>query len=156
VHHPSKNFVLTSGRLAASPNYILQDTGESGIVVTFWFTAFSSIRDKDGTLINVPHMLTMHENNTLGENIQKVIVAIDVYNPKELEYRIAFESIYKVKTYDTSFKNFGVAAISHLNYRHHTINLPFPEDLTHCTFSGKVILDGVTLFRLGSFDYKRG
>lgn len=150
---PKYDILLSSGRPVASPNYVLKDTSDLGMVVTFWFTSFTTIKDKDGTIIYIPHMMEMRKDNILDKNAKTVILTIEVYNPRNLEYKIAFNSKCKMKMQEVEKR--GVAAISDLKYRHHSINLPISKDLINCIFMTEVLLEGKTRFMLGPIKYKR-
>ena len=152
---PRYDIRLLSGAPIANPNYVLQDTSDLDMVITFWFTAFTTVEDKDGTIIYVPHTMAMNQDNILDEKFKKVIITVEVYNPKNITYSLAFDSKYHVKSRNEILKNHGVAAISHLKYRHYSLDLPLSKGLLDCTFLGKIVAEGETLFRLGPFDYRR-
>lgn len=150
---PKYDLLLASGRPVASPNYVLKDTSNLGMVVTFWLTSYTTLEDRDGTIIYVPKMMKMRKENILDKNAEKVILTVEVYNPRNLEYKIAFSSKIKVK--DQEVQKRGVAAISHLKYRCHTITLPLSKNLLRCKFFAEVTLEGNPRFMLGPFEYKK-
>ena len=150
---PNHDILLSSGRPLASPNYVLKDTSDLGMIVTFWFTSFTTIKDKDGTIIYIPHMMEMRKDNILDKNAEKLILTVEVYNPRNLEYKIAFNSKYKMTMEEVEKR--GVAAISDLKYRQHIINLPLSKDLINCMFMTELLLEGKTRFMMGPIKYKR-
>ncbi len=153
---PQFDFRLESGRPWANPNYVLKDIGDSGLVVTFWFAEIATLIDKDGTPVPVSHTLTMDEVNILNKDSVRVVAIIEVFNPKEVEYRILFNHDTRVKNSFLTHNQSGVFAVSDFNYRYHTLDLPLSKDLILASFSGSINIGDDLLFTLGPLVYKKG
>ncbi len=150
------NILLESGRPLANPNYVLHDIGDTELKITFWFTTFTTITDKDRTVINIPKTLDMQMDHIL-RGVKKVTVSVEVYNPKNVIYRITCDvkSISLKDNKRVPGQISSLAAISDLTYRRHTIDLPYDENLLSATFSGIVYSDDSAIFMIGPFHYER-
>lgn len=152
---PVYNIRLNSGRPIANPNYVLKDvSGETNMMVTFWFTGFSTVIDKDGTSIFIPHTLSMDKLQVINKDIVKVMVTMEIYNPNLVEYSINYSIKSKMKSHKEDFINNGLA-ISDLIYRHYTIDLPIKQDNENIMFYGSVQSGGIEVFIIGPFQYER-
>ena len=155
---PVYNIRLESGRPLANPNYVLKDTtGETELMVTFWFTGFSTVIDKDGTSVYIPHTLTMDDLQELDESIVKVMVSIDMYNPNLLEYHVNYKIKSKTTGDDKHYSGYSSSklAVSDLIFRHYSIELPL-ESVHEVLFSGDIEVAGASVFMLGPFQYRKG
>ena len=145
------NIRLESGRPLANPNYVLKDIGDTDLMITFWFTEFSSVTDKDGTKVFIPNTIDMDEVHILGKDPQKLTVTVEIYNPKFIEYNVS----YDIKSED--FQVYDIAGVSNLIYRNYTINLPINTKTDQsCLFQGVVNADGLPVFMMGPFRYRKG
>lgn len=150
---PKPVILLESGRPLANPNYVLRDTGGTEMLVTFWFTAFTTVIDRDGATIHIPHTLTMEEVNMIENEIVKLTVTVEVFNPHEIEYRLGFD----IKSQPNNGRMMGVAAVSEMMYRLHTLNMPIDGNIKSAVFLGNVAnKDGDSMFTLGPFQYQKG
>jgi hypothetical protein len=140
----------------ANPNYVLQDINGTDVLVTFWFTAFTTVKDIDGTIIYIPHTLTMDEEQFLKKDVKKLTMTVEVYNPRQVEYSISYDEISKINGRKSTYRGFGIVAISDLTYRLHTLDLSFSENLTSSTFSVKIYSRDIPLFMLGPLQYRKG
>lgn len=149
---PVYNIRLNSGKQMANPNYFLRDiTGETNMMITFWFTGFSTVIDKDGTEVFIPHTLSMDDVQVLDKNIVKVTVTIDIYNPNLFEYSIN----YNIKSQKNKDGVSHGLAVSDLIYRHYTIDLPIKRKFKNTMFYGSVLSGDVEIFTIGPFQYER-
>lgn len=150
---PTYNLRLESGRPLANPNYVLKDTGDTDMMVTFWFTEFSSVTDLDGSKVFIPHTLEMNDVHSLGKDPQKLTVTVEVWNPKFIKYDIT----YNVKSEDLNFQMHQLTGVSDLIYRNFTITLPINNKTDQsCLFQGMVNVEGLPLFMMGPFRYRKG
>jgi len=148
---PRFDIRLESGRPLANPNYVLKDTGDTAMMITFWFTEYSSVTDLDGKKVFIPQTLEMNEVHTLGKNPQKLSVTLEVWNPKLIKYDVS----YDIKSED--YQSHDLAGISDLIYRSYIFDLPINKETNQsCLFQGVVNVDGIPVFMMGPFRYRKG
>jgi len=150
-------YVLNSGRPAANPNYILKDLGDSGLMVSFYFTSFTAIVDKDDSTVLIPQNHEMLTKLTFDDTMVLINVHVEIFNPNHVQY--IFKSETKIKKDEnnlifTDYKQ-NIIGISNLQFRSYTITLPAGETIISGLFKGKILVDGQSIFFMGPFTYER-
>ncbi len=150
-------FILPTGQPVTDPTYILTDTGNSNLQLTFNATVYTTVIDKDDSTVYLPQTVNMEEVYTLNNNIQRMTITAEVFNPNNIEYK--FDCNITTKAYihgiSTTIYTPIKTAKSDLQYRRYTINIPFDKSLIAGEFKGELKINELTVFMVGPFNYKK-
>lgn len=144
-----------TGRPVASPSYTLKDMQGNNLTATFYYTAYTAIKDIDGTGFLIPNFLNLYEKHKLNpKKIIKVTITIEVWNPNKITYSLWERTTINQKEGGDMIRG-GRIAMSKLKYRLFNYNLPFLKDFKEVKH-GLVMVDskGCTVFHFGDFKYE--
>jgi len=150
-------YILNSGRPIANPNYVLNDTGTSGLRLTFWFTSFKAVVDKDKTAVLIPSNEKMLTKLTFDDTMVLMNVNVEIYNPKQVQYTFKYETKIKKEVKTIIFTDYKqtVGGISNLQFRSYSVDLPVDKSILSGQFKGEILVNGEPMFLIGPFNYER-
>jgi len=146
-------YVDPTGRQLPVPHYILQDmSGE--IMFTFYYTAFKSKKDLDGTILRIPTYLSLSSLHKIKlSEYELITLTIEVMNPQRMEYRLWGQYISISKTENKIIVS-NMLGKSNTSYRYYTFRLPFSDSIKEVIYGVSVYnKDGNHMMNIGDFHY---
>lgn len=146
-------FVDPLGRQMPSPHYVLQVVGLP-LYVSFYYTAFETIEDLDGSTIAKPIFLDFLTHHDLyAQKHKSVTLTIEVKNPKHIEYSLYEHLQMEVGKARTEVQKGGEIYRSNLEYRQFVIQLPYGKDVRSVDHSIMFQIDKSDVLQIGSLRY---
>jgi len=146
-------FVDQAGRAMPEPHYALKVVGQP-MYVTFYYTAFETITDLDGSEIAKPAFFPfMKTHDIFAEKYQSLTLTIEVNNPTSIEYSLYERKDMKVGKAKTEMQTGGEIKRSNLEYRQFVIQLPYGEEVRFVDHLIILQIDEKDVMQIGSFRY---
>ena len=146
-------FVDQTGRVLPEPHYGLRVVGEP-MYVTFYYTAFETINDLDGSKIAKPKFFGFMETHDIfAEKYQSITLTIEVNNPTQIEYSLYERRMMEIGSPRVQAQTGGEIKRSNLEYRQFVIPLPYGEDIRSVDHLIILRIDDQDVMQIGSFRY---
>lgn len=145
-----------TGRKLADPCYTLMDMQGTGIEANFYYAAYKPIKDIDDTTHYTPTFLKLtDENDPINiEEYDKVILTLEVWNPKQIVYEIK-ETVKIKRSVNPRLEQWGwPLAKSKLKYRYYNLQLPLGPELDEVTYGITLYVQNQEIMRFGDFTYE--
>lgn len=135
------------------PNYTLGVIGTQ-LTATFYYTAYSELKDIDGSVIAEPEYMDFFQVNyvDIGE-VRVLTLTIEIKNPERYVYSLKEETLVSNKSYDAR-QSGGKLNQSDLEYRQFVYRLPLEEDIGKVDYCVTLSIGDNEAIRIGPFRYQ--
>lgn len=144
-------YVDPTGRQMPVPHYVLQSTSTK-IQAMFYYTLWNGKKDLDGTLIETPTYLPMKPQEIQFQKNKLLALTIEILNPNKSEYVLwaTYEVVYENNSKSLHGQKL---AMSNLNYRAHSIALPYSSTIKVVDYKVEILCKGQPVILIGNFHY---
>ena len=141
------------GRQMPSPHYVLQVVGLP-LYVSFYYTAFETIEDLDGSEIAKPVFLDfITPHDIYAQKYKAITLTIEISNAKNIEYSLYEHLKMEVKNPSKEIQKGGEVARSNLEYRQFVFQLPYGNDVRFVDHTIMFQIDNSDVLQIGSLRY---
>jgi hypothetical protein len=145
-----------AGREMPDPHYVLEGINYP-VRVMFYYTAFGSIEDDDGTNVHQPVYLNMMEFHNIDRTkYDMVMLTIEIHNPYNHKYKLLEQVQYGQMVEDVvvDITSGRVLNASSLEYRQFVYVLPFGEDISFADYLITMVIEDEPILQIGNFRYQ--
>jgi len=141
------------GRQMPSPHYVMQVVGQP-LYVSFYYTAFETVTDLDGSVIAKPvflDFLTFHD--LYAQRTKAITLTLEVSNPKHIEYSLYEQLKMEVGNSRKEVRRGGTLNRSNLEYRQFSFQLPYGKDVRSVDHLVMFQVEGQDVLQIGNLRY---